>query len=455
MREVYLKEIAKACGAELRCENAPITSVCTDSRKVTEGCLFVALGGENFDGNNFAAAATEKGAVAAVCSREAGCGDKTLLVGDTLKALSDIAAWYRREFKIPVVGLTGSVGKTTTKEMVHCVVSAGYNTLKNVGNLNNQIGMPMTVFGLDESYEAAVLEMGMADFGEIANLSRVAAPTIGILTNIGVSHMETLGSRENIRKAKLELLGGMEEAAPVIVNADDDMLSVADFGKHPVIWYGIESEKCDIRAEDIEIEGEKTIFTAIYKGKKQRVNLPAVGIHNVYNALAALAAGDLLGIDIEKGAAALENYEPSGMRQRVRKVEGVTVIEDCYNASPDSVRASLSALAAIPCEGRRIAVLGDMLELGSVSEEGHYNTGKIAAETGADMLFTFGERSAMTAKAAKENGLPEVKSFTDASLLTKELQSRIKPSDCVLFKASRGMKLEEIINALYEGWKTK
>lgn len=318
MIPLKLKDVAAACSAEFSGDGEKkIYSVCTDTRKIEEGCLFIALKGENFDGNAFVEEALSKGAAAAVSSRDVD-DSRVLKVQDTCKALSLIAGMYRRRFSIPVIALTGSVGKTTTKEMVHCVISSKYKTLKSLGNLNNQIGMPMTVFSLDETYEAAVFEMGMADFGEISNLSRVAAPTLGILTNIGVSHMETLGSRENILKAKMEILDGMENDAPVIVNADDEYLKDADFSDHEVIWYGIESEKCHIKAEDITSDGMYTDFTAVLGGEKQKVHLPAIGIHNVYNALAALAAGVKYGISLSEGAVSLEN---TSLRECVRELK--------------------------------------------------------------------------------------------------------------------------------------
>lgn len=264
--------------------------------------------------------------------------------------------------------------------------------------------------------------------------------------------METLGSRENILKAKMEILDGMENDAPVIVNADDEYLEDADFGDHEVIWYGIESEKCHIKAEDITSDGMYTDFIADFGGEKQKVHLPTIGIHNVYNALAALAAGVKYGISLSEGAVSLEKYEPSGMRQRVRKAGDITVIEDCYNASPDSMKAALSALSAFKAE-RKIAVLADMLELGAISEEAHRSVGKMASDFNIDMLFTFGKQARFIAEGAES--LKNVKSFEDKQELTESFLACVRPGDCILFKGSRGMKLEEVINALYEGWNKK
>ncbi|MCR4925319.1 MAG: UDP-N-acetylmuramoyl-tripeptide--D-alanyl-D-alanine ligase, partial [Clostridiales bacterium] len=322
MKEIDLESVAAACLGKLE-GSGKITGVCTDTRKIEKGCLFIALKGENFDGHDFTLKAVENGAVAVMCSKDCECGNAAVVrVDDTQKGLLRLAKYYRSLFDIKVVGVTGSVGKTTTKEMMHCVLSSRFNTHKNYGNLNNQIGMPMSVFELDDSYDAAVFEMGMADFKEISNLSIVSAPDIAVLTNIGVSHIETLGSQENILKAKLEILDGMKEGTPVVINADDKFLANAVIENHPKYYYGIESNKCSIWADDIKNNDKGTAFTAITEKGEQRVQLPTVGIHNVYNALASIQVGLLLGIPMEVSAKALEKYEPTGMRQRVNTVNG-------------------------------------------------------------------------------------------------------------------------------------
>ena len=332
MLPLQIGEIALACKGEAHGE-AQVTSVCIDSRKISQGCLFIAIKGDRFDGHDFVEKAFEEGAAAVMVHRDIHCRGPYVRVANTREALLRLAGYYRQFFQIPVVGLSGSVGKTTTKEMTAAVLSKRYKTLKNEGNLNNEIGMPMTAFGLDLGYGAAVFEMGMSGFGEIARMARAAAPTVGIITNIGVSHMEQLGSRENIRKAKLELLDGMDEYAPLILNGDDALLAGAQIKGRPVFYYGIEEERCRIRAQKITQSDRELSFTINYGYGSVSVQMPVVGMHFVYDALAAFTAGLILGIAPQAAAQALGEYEPAGMRQRVRQANGVTILEDCYNAS--------------------------------------------------------------------------------------------------------------------------
>ena len=447
MKAMALAEIALATGTTNQI-NPVITAICTDTRKLLPGCLFVALKGENFDGHAFARGALEQGAAAVLCERETGCGEQELLVPDTHAALLSLAAYYRRMFQPTVVGVTGSVGKTTTKEMTAAVLSTKYKTLKNTGNLNNEIGLPMTIFDLDESFEAAVLEMGMSGLGEISRLSRVCAPAMSIITNIGVSHIEKLGTKENILKAKMEIIDGMETGAPLLLNGDDAFLRRADAAGHPVTYYGIENEHCGFRGTLTQKNGNAASFTVAHGGHLQSVMLPAVGKHNVYNALAAYAAGILNGVAPEHAAAALAEYTPAGMRQRIRHFGGMAFIEDCYNASPDSLKAALGVLAEIHAQ-RRIAVLGDMLELGGYTRQAHEEAGVLAASKGVNVLLTYGENSGHTARKAKEGGVGIVLSFDSKSELAGALCTILSPGDAVLFKASRGMGLEDVIDIVY------
>ncbi len=449
MIPLRLKEISAVLGVDCG-EDKQILNVCTDTRKITEGSLFVALVGERFDGNDFVEAAFEKGAVAAVCSRPVEADGEVLVVENTGAALLEIAAYYRSLFSIPFVGITGSVGKTTTKEMVYAVLSEKYNTLKNEGNLNNEIGLPTTVFRLDSDYEAAILEMGMNHFGEISRLAKVAQPNVGIITKIGVSHIEHLGSREGILKAKLEILDGLKPNAPLIVNGDDDLLSTVTLADRRVITFGIENEKCDYRAVDIEQSGYSTCFRIVYDGGRQNVTIPTVGVHNVYNALSAFAAGLNLGVTPESAALGLSKYVTSGMRQNVREIKGVTVVEDCYNASPDSVRAAVEVLGSMKA-GTKSFVFGDMLELGEISDSAHREVGALVASKGVDRFYTYGEMASLAAQTAEENGMKFVKAFDDKAALAAQLKADIKSGDAVLFKASRGMKLEEVIRIFAEG----
>jgi UDP-N-acetylmuramoyl-tripeptide--D-alanyl-D-alanine ligase len=447
--KLSLVKIAEYLGVETK-EDAVITSVSTDTRKINEGCLFICLKGERFDAHDFIPQAAENGAAAIVSEKDVECSVPVLRVESTRKALLDIARMYRESFTIPVVGLTGSVGKTTTKEMIYSVLSEKYNTLKTQGNLNNEIGLPTTLFSLDEKTEAAVIEMGMNHFGEISRLTRTCKPTMAVITNIGVSHIEYLGSRDGILKAKCEIFEGLEKGSFAALNGDDDKLITVRNDGYKIVHYGINNPENDIRAVDITQNGESTSFTVLFKNKEQKVTIPTVGLHNVYDALAAFTVGVCHGIEPQRIAVGLSKYTPAGMRQRVKNVNGITVVEDCYNASPDSQKAAVDTLLALNGK-RKIAVLGDMLELGEKSAELHSEVGKYVSEKKIDMLLTYGEQSQFTAKAVT-NSFTECFSFLSKEELTNKLLSVLREGDVVLFKASRGMKLEEVINNLYGEW---
>lgn len=449
MKKLTVSEIAKAVGGVAN-GDAVISGICIDSRLCAEGLIYIAIHGENFDGHDFTKSALENGATAAIIHHDVDCEGLFIRVDDTRGALLKLAHWFRSTFDIPVVGLTGSVGKTTTKEMTWAVLSEKYNTIKTEGNLNNDIGLPRTLMRFEEDTQAAVIEMGMSNKGEISVLSKTAEPTIAIISNIGVSHMESLGSRENICLAKLEILDGLREGCPIMLNGDDPYLASAKIENHPVYYYGIHDKFCDFRGTDIVQNDDSTTFNIIYDTDKvQEITIPTIGIHNVYNAVAAFATGIKLGVTPEEAARGLMKYEPSGMRQRVKNVGGIRFIEDCYNASPDSQQAALKMLSTVNAD-RKIAVLGDMLELGTISEEAHRNAGLLAAKNKIDILMTYGELSQETAKRAEECGVPVVKSFLDKNELADALYGTLTAGDAVLFKASRGMALEDVINNLYE-----
>ena len=447
-----MTEIASALGADpSRYPGTAITDVTIDSREAGEGSLFIAIKGDRFDAHDFIPDVLAKGAAAVVCSRkpEGVPDDKAICVPDTRLALLALAKHYRSKFRIPVVGLTGSVGKTTTKEMVAAVLSQKYRTLATQGNLNNEIGLPRMCFRLDGSYEAAVFEMGMSGFGEISRLTGIALPTVGIITNIGVSHIEMLGSREGILRAKMEILEGMAEDAPLIINGDNDLLPKGVEGiPNPVLVCGISCENADCRAENIEQHRDSMSFVINYRGSRYPVVLPAVGMHNVYNACIAFACGMLLEVSPEQAVRGLSEYVPTGMRQKIVRRSGITVIEDCYNASPDSIKASLRVLHDLECS-RRIAVLGDMKELGDYSRQAHLECGRAAADNGADVLLAYGPEAKVYIEGA-DGSVPVALHFDDKRELAIKLCSLLREGDAVLFKASRAMKLEEIIEAVYD-----
>lgn len=448
-----LREIEKATGGKLKGADCTVAGFTIDSREVPNEGLYIAIKGDRFDGHDFCAGAVKNGACAVVCERDPGVEVPYVLVKSCRQALLDIAGLYRSRFKnLRVVGLTGSVGKTTTKEMTWAVLTTKFKTLKTEGNLNNEIGMPKTLFRLKDDTEAAVIEMGMSAFGEISRMTKSARPDVGIITNIGMSHIEFLGSRDGILKAKTEILEGMPEGAPLVINGDDDKLCAYQNPKYRLVYFAIDNHDADVYADNIREENGETVFTAHFDGKTQEVMLPTVGKHNVYDALAAFCVGLLFEIVPEQIAVGLSTYTPSGMRQRIRKVHGVTVMEDCYNASPDSQKAALQVLASLPAK-RKIAVLGDMLELGSFTNEAHKAVGAFAAKQKIDLLYCFGEAAKQIAAGAGD----KVKSrcFNTHEALLQALLETLSDGDAVLFKASHSMHLEEVIEKLYEEWNVK
>lgn len=449
MEKLKLSEIAPYLGATYN-KDAEFDSVCIDTRKITKGCLFICIKGERFDAHQFADEALSLGAAAVMIHSDIEPNGAYIKVDDTAKAMLSLSGYYRSKFDIPVIGLTGSVGKTTTKEFTHLVVSAKYNAIKTLGNLNNEIGVPQMLFQIDNSTEAAVIEMGMNHFGEISRLVNEVKPTIGLITNIGVSHIENLGSREGILKAKLELCEGLAEGAPLILNGDNDMLQTVKDEHHKVVFYGIENG--EFKAENIVETDNSTSFDVVYYGKKQHITIPTIGIHNVYNALAAFAVGYFLNVEPQAAADALGTYVPAGMRQKVVDVDGITSIEDCYNASPDSMRAALKTLSNIK-GNKKIAVLGDMLELGDYAKTAHTEVGKAVAENKIDYLLAYGNDAKFYVDGAKQSGVENAFLFDDKEKLSEMLLNIAIKGDAILFKGSRGMKLEDVINTVYKGWR--
>ena len=447
MEKISLKKIAEWCGVEAKLEGF-VEKISTDSRDIDGKTLFVALKGERFDANDFVPDVLSKGAKAVVCSRYEGEDERVILVEDTGKALLDIAAGYRQSFDIPFVALTGSVGKTTTKGMIYAVLSEKFNTLRTEGNLNNEIGVPKTLFRLEGSHEAAVIEMGMNHFGEISRLSKTVCPDIGVITNVGTAHIENLGSRNGILKAKSEILDGMKAGSPLVINGDSDILNKVEADDYKVIRFGLDGG--DVTAENIDPTPLGSGFTVKYKNESIRAFVPSQGIHNVYNGLCAIAVGLLLGMTLEECVRGLRNFAPEGMRQKITSVRSMTFIEDCYNANLDSMCAALETLKSLKIK-RTVAVLGDMLELGDFSQEAHRRVGEKAFETECALVVTFGEAAADIAKAFIENG-GNAKAFQDKAELTNYLRESLEAGDTVLFKGSRGMKMEEIFTALYKEW---
>ena len=453
MLQISIREIAEATGGSCKASTETIiTGISTDSRKIGAGDLFIPLIGDNFDGHDYIAAAFEKGAAAALSQKPVRDfpGGTVISVENTLKALQALAALYRSRFEIPFTGITGSVGKTSTKEMVACALGTRYNVLKNEGNLNNEIGVPLTVFRLEESHEAAVVEMGMSGFGEISALTAIVKPRVGIITNIGISHIEKLGSRQNILKAKLEILEGLQPGGLLILNGDDSLLSgVKDLLKVRTVSYGL-NEGVDYQAVNVHSRGINGIdFDICIKSGEYAVHVPAPGIHNVYNALAAIAAGLELSVPMQDIIDGIAQFRTGRMRMDIISANGLTVINDAYNASPQSVKAALDVLGELECD-RRFAVLGDMLELGEWSEQAHTQTGIDAASCRLDYIVTVGPNAANIAKGSVGAGFPSdcAVSFSTNAEASEFLDGVLQSGDAVLVKGSRGMKMEEIVQKL-------
>ncbi|MCI8525864.1 MAG: UDP-N-acetylmuramoyl-tripeptide--D-alanyl-D-alanine ligase [Oscillospiraceae bacterium] len=457
MKPIQLKEIARWCGGtvEPQYENIVVECVSTDSREVREGALFVPLVGANVDGHTYIRRSIENGARAALCANGKDYPDIPLIrVQDTLKAFGAVAAGYRAAMSCRVLGITGSVGKTTTKEMLAAILRRRWRTIWTEGNHNNQLGLPMTVMDISEDTEMAVLELGMNHFGEMSYLTKIARPDMAIFTNIGTMHIENLGSRESILRAKLEILEGMDEDQGFLVlNGDEPLLwELRGQLKFRRCYFGINNPACDVRATDLHADDSGVRFRAEAYGKSFEVFVPANGRHTVYDALAATAAALQCGAEPEDVAAGLGGFENTGMRQQIFVKNGYTILADCYNAGPESMAAALEVLAERSCEGRRIAVLGDMLELGSASMAEHYRVGRLAVGK-ADMIFAYGVNATRVATGAVTGGMPAGKAmyFDDQDQLVYELIAQAEPGDTLLFKGSRGMKMERALKLFLAG----
>jgi UDP-N-acetylmuramoyl-tripeptide--D-alanyl-D-alanine ligase len=377
-------------------------------------------------------------------------GLKNMLpVEDTIYALQEMSHLHRRKFTIPVVGITGTNGKTTTKEMLASILKRKGQVLKNEGNLNNHLGVPLTLLKLAAEHRSAVVEMGMSARGEIDRLARLTDPDVAVITNIGPAHLEFLKTLDNVAEAKGELLDNLKNTGIAVLNADDpyfDKLKKKFNGA--VLSFGIDG-KADVSASAVTQGKDFTDFTITSDDSRVDVRLRTVGKHNIYNALAAAAAARAVGMPGEAVKLGLDDFVPVAMRSELRQVEGRTVLADYYNANPSSMEAALSALVSLRTNGKAIAVLGDMLELGDVSEEAHRSIGRMAATLAVDILITIGQRAQDIAAGARDAGMPEGHILSAASQVDAAdlLKRNSRPGDVILIKGSRGMKLEKILEA--------
>ncbi|MFP4975662.1 UDP-N-acetylmuramoyl-tripeptide--D-alanyl-D-alanine ligase [Paenibacillus sp. CN-4] len=455
-----LAQLASMCGGELsrpEDDNITVAGVVTDSRKLVPGSLFVPLVGDKYDGHGYAAAALEAGAAATLWQRGRGQAPDgaVILVEDTLAALQALASAYLAETGCRVVGITGSNGKTTTKDMVTALLETRFRVHKTSGNFNNHIGLPLTVLSMPEDTEIAVLEMGMSGRGEIAVLTNIARPDAAVITNVGEAHLLQLGSREEIARAKLEIVLGLRPGGLFVYHGDEPLLAAAlqepEFaaaGDAVPYRFGL-SQDNDNYPTGIMNHGQSVTFTTFKYGERA-FTLPLPGLHNVVNALAAMAVAGHFGVTPEEMAAGLEKLKLTGMRiEVITAPSGLTVLNDAYNASPLSMKAAIDVLQGMKCSGRRIAVLGDMLELGPDEARFHAEIGEYLDPDRVDRLFTYGPLSRHTAEAAAAVfGTDRVHAFEDKAELIGELAKLAGQRDIVLFKASRGMKLEEAAAAL-------
>lgn len=450
MSRITLAQAAQWCGGTVDPKYAQISflGASNDSRSVKPGQLFVALEGVR-DGHDFIPAALAAGAAAVLCSHSGG-DFPAIVVKDTRKALGDIAREERKRLNVKVVGVTGSVGKSTTKEMIVGILSQKYRTGKTPVNHNNDIGMPMAILALPEDTEVAVLEMGMNHFGEMAYLTSIAAPDIAVITNIGTMHIEHLGSREGILHAKLEILQGLRPGGHLIYNGDEPLLwNLRGSGSTAPHYFGLENPACDVKGS-MRQEAEGCTELAVTAGEESfQVCLPVEGRHFVSDALAAVAVARLLEVPVEGIRQGLAGFRSMEGRQEIYEAGGYTIIRDCYNAGPESMAASLTVLGKK--NGRRIAVLGDMLELGVCTQAEHYRVGRIAAGK-CDLLLALGKNAGRVVNGAITGGMRPVDAmaFDSAPELVRVLRAKARPGDIILFKGSRGMKMEQVLDQFLE-----
>lgn len=453
MIRMDMRTVAEITGGHLMLNGASVElqGISTDSRTVQPGDLFIPLRGDTFDGHDYLTLAIQRGAVACLSEEMiAGLLVPVIKVKDTLKALGDLAAVLRRKFAGPVIGITGTSGKTTCKEMLASVLEHRGPGLKSAGNFNNLIGVPLTLFDLQLEHHWAVIEMGMSALGEIARLAEIAAPNIGLITNIGAGHLQNFDGIPGVARAKGELFISLPSDGIALINADDPeirTLPVAN-GVRKVL-FGVSTDAA-IRADDITSQKGSVSFTLTINDEARRVRLPLPGRHNVTNALGAAAAASVLGVELQTIVAGLEAFKPCPGRMELLELPGdIVVLEDSYNANPLSVRAALDALYDLGAPGRRIAVLADMLELGQSAPEMHYQIGLLVAKH-ADQLFTFGVLAEEIARGARDAGLPDEKVFAtnNQEQLAARLIAVLQAGDRILIKGSRGMRMERVTAAL-------
>lgn len=467
IKQYTASEIADVVGGRLEiyngCEDKPQKFVAIDSRDTGENVVFCAIKGQKVDGNDFIPEVIEKGCTAVICNfvpegaKTSGKPFCAVIVDDTVKALGAWASDYRSLSTAKFIAVTGSVGKTTTKEFISAVASASFKTHKTQGNYNSLIGLPLTVLGIEATDEIVVLEMGMSEIGEIERMSKIARPDIAVITNIGTSHLESLGTRENICRAKMEIRKGLSDNGTLLLNGDDSyIMRAVEMLDEKCVFFARQSSSAQFRAVNIRQMDGEILFDLLYSGKAvTNVSIPVIGKHNVDNALVGYAVGVLLGMTDEAIGRGLRSFVGVDRRQKIYDVGGITVIDDCYNASPESMRAAIDVLTSLAAKknARAAALLGDMLELGKDSRMMHDQIGHYAAQMQVQKLFCFGKNADVIAEAAIKNGIRAENVFVcldinEADIMAEMITGALAEGDILLVKASRGVAAENVIECM-------
>ena len=459
MNTTSIREIAKATDGRIikGSEELTVSGVVHDSRECGPDDLFVCVIGENLDGHDFIPQVIETGCRALLVSNEgaaeAASDASVILVDDTVKAMDDLARWYLEKLDLITVAVTGSVGKTSTRDMIYYVLNEKFKCGRNMKNYNNEIGLPLSIFRLDDSNEAVVLEMGMSDFGEISLLTDIARPMIGVITNIGTAHMEHLGSREGIFRAKMEITEGLRsraEGGAMVVAFDEEFLNPERIaGDFDSIFIGSDGRSSYIVGDIVDEGIDGVSFSLEHREERRDFNVPVPGRHNAVNASLAIAIGDRLGLTTEQIRKGLSAVELTGHRLRVLRTEDLTVIDDTYNASPDSMKSGLKVLERSRCSGCRVAILGEMYELGEKEDQMHRDVGIFAAGCDIDRVIGIGPLAKNITDGAAAGGM-EALWYETKDDLYREMSEHVRDGDIVLVKASRGMRLEEVVEKLTE-----
>lgn len=450
MENLTLGDLVKYAHAQ--CDGAldlsqSVNMISNDSRTKADNWVYLAVIGERLDGHDFIDQALENGAIAVITHKPV--GPKGLLVENTYQAIKDIAMAYKNKYEIPYVAITGSSGKTTTKDMTYYALQETRNTLRNLGNLNTEIGLPMTLLNLDASYECAILEMGMYDLGEIDYLAEIVKPHVGVITNVGIAHLMNLKTRENILKAKMEIANYMTDQDFLLINGDNDLLQTVDKAAlAPCVYtFGIHTDN-DIHPIEVRSEDNKTYVKAQILDQVVDFVIPTIGDHNVSNGLSALGVCKVLGLDLQQSALGLAKYQPSRYRMEKSYIGEKLLINDCYNANPYSMKASISTLAHVEAK-RKVAILADMLELGEESSRYHFEIGELLPDY-VDLIIAIGDEGRHYIEGAISKGFAKANTyyFENNSAAIQEINTILKKEDAILIKGSRGMKLEEVAESI-------